>query len=76
MKIKNDKKKDAKKDPTYVISGMVRNEATIIGHGAIFNVPVGTGRLIAFTFDPMHRYQNLHEAPMVWNALINWDALK
>jgi hypothetical protein len=74
--IKADEKKDAKKDPPYVLSGMVRNEASIIGHGAIFNVPVGNGRLIAFTFDPMHRYQNLHEAPLVWNALINWDNLK
>jgi hypothetical protein len=74
--IKADEKKEAKKDPPYLISGMVRNETTIIGHGAVFNVPVGAGRLIAFTFDPMHRYQNLHEAPLVWNALINWDNLK
>jgi hypothetical protein len=74
--IKKDEKKEEKKDPPYLISGMVRNENTIIGHGAVFNVPVGAGRLIAFTFDPMHRYQNLHEAPMVWNALMNWDNLK
>lgn len=72
---KKDDKKAAKETP-YLISGMVRNEATIVGHGAVFNVPVGNGRLIAFTFDPMHRYQNLHEAPLVWNALINWENLK
>lgn len=65
-----------KKEAPYVLSGMVRNEQTIIGHGAIFNVPVGTGRVIAFTFDPLHRYLNLHDAPLVWNALINWDYLK
>ncbi len=65
-----------KKEAPYVLSGMVRNEQTIIGHGAIFNVPVGTGRVIAFTFDPLHRYLNLHDAPLVWNILINWDHLK
>jgi hypothetical protein len=71
-----DNKDNPKKEPPYVLSGMVRNEQTIIGHGAIFNVPVGSGRVIAFTFDPLHRYLNLHDAPLVWNALINWDHLK
>ncbi|MBR2649249.1 MAG: hypothetical protein IKD55_10445 [Sediminibacterium sp.] len=65
-----------KKETPYVLSGMVRNEQNIIGHGAIFNVPVGLGRVIAFTFDPLHRYLNLHDAPLVWNVLINWDSLK
>lgn len=65
-----------KKDVPYVLSGMVRNEQTIIGHGAIFNVPVGSGRVIAFTFDPLHRYLNLHDAPLVWNILINWKYIK
>ncbi len=64
------------KDAPYVLSGMVRNEQMIIGHGSIFNVPVGAGRVIAFTFDPLHRFLNLHEAPMVWNALMHWDHLK
>lgn len=74
--VKTDEKKEGKKETPYVLSGMVRNEQTIIGHGAIFSVPTGAGRLIAFTFDPMHRYQNLHEAPLVFNTLINWDDLK
>ena len=65
-----------KKDVPYVLSGMVKNEQAIIGHGAIFNVPVGAGRIIAFTFDPLHRYLNLHDAPLVWNVLINWNNLK
>jgi hypothetical protein len=69
------KKEDPKKDPPYVLSGMVRNEQTIIGHGSIFNVPSGKGRVIAFTFDPLHRYLNHHDAPLVWNVLINWNHL-
>jgi hypothetical protein len=68
--------KDEKKtDAPYVLSGMVRNEQTIVGHGAIFNVPVGAGRVIAFTFDPLHRFLNHHDAPLLWNTLINWDHL-
>lgn len=69
-------KANDKKEPPYVLSGMVRNEQSIIGHGTIFNVPSGAGRVIAFTFDPLHRYLNHHDAPLVWNVLINWDHLK
>jgi len=61
--------------PPYVLSGMVRNEQTIIGHGTIFNVPQGKGRVIAFTFDPLHRFINHHDAPLLWNVLINWNHL-
>ena len=64
-----------KKEEPYVLSGMVRNEQTIIGHGGIFNVPVGAGRVVAFTFDPLHRFLNHHDAPLVWNVLINWNHL-
>lgn len=68
-------KETPKKEDPYVLSGMVRNEQTIIGHGGIFNVPVGAGRVIAFTFDPLHRYLNHHDAPLLWNVLINWNHL-
>jgi hypothetical protein len=61
-------------DSAYVVSGMVRNENEILGQGAIFDVPVGRGRVVAFTFDPLHRFLNHHEFPLVWNALLNWDA--
>jgi len=73
---KKDKKEEKVKEVPYVLSGMVRNEQTIIGHGSVFNVPSGAGRVIAFTFDPLHRYLNHHDAPLVWNVLINWDHLK
>jgi hypothetical protein len=74
-KVSKPKKEEGKKEPAYVLSGMVRNEQTIIGHGGIFNEPQGAGRVIAFTFDPLHRYLNHHDAPLVWNILINWDHL-
>lgn len=74
-KVDKEEKKDDKSKP-YVVSGMVRNEQEIVGHGAVFNVPVGKGNVLAFTFDPLHRYLNHHDAPMVWNAMINWDRLR
>jgi hypothetical protein len=61
------------REPGYVVSGMVRNEREIVGEGAIFDVPVRAGRVIAFTFDPLHRFLNHHEFPLVWNALANWN---
>ena len=72
---KKEPKAETAKETPNVRSGMVRNDQTIIGHGGIFNVPVGKGRIIAFTFDPLQRYLNHHHAPLVWNALINWNDL-
>lgn len=58
-----------------MVSGMVRNEAEIVGQGAIFDVPVGKGRLLAFTFNPLHRFLGQATFPLVWNALMSWTAL-
>jgi hypothetical protein len=60
-------------DSSYVVSGMVRGESEIVGQGAIFDVPVAAGRVIAFSFDPLHRFLNHHEFALVWNALLNWN---
>ncbi|MGK2935604.1 MAG: M14 family zinc carboxypeptidase [Gemmatimonadaceae bacterium] len=57
----------------YVLSGMVRNQDQIIGQGAIFDVPVGRGRVITFSFNPLHRYLNHHEFPLVWNSIMHWN---
>ncbi|MBI4409813.1 MAG: peptidase, partial [Gemmatimonadetes bacterium] len=64
------------RDPSeYVLSGMVRGQDEILGQGAIFDVPVGRGRVLAFTFNPLHRFLNHHEFAMVWNALLFWNDL-
>ncbi len=74
-KKKETKEKKETKSPPYVLSGMVRNEKQIIGHGAIFNVPHGKGRVVFFTFNPLHRYLNHHDSSLLWNVLINWNHL-
>ncbi|WP_114752484.1 M14 family zinc carboxypeptidase [Pleomorphovibrio marinus] len=73
----NDKGEVREEEETgpYVLSGMVRNEEKIIGHGAIFDVQVGKGHILGFTFNPLHRFLNHHDAPMLWNALMNWNHL-
>jgi hypothetical protein len=57
----------------YVLSGMVRNENVIAGQGAIFDLTVGSGRVVAFSFNPLHRFLNHNEFPLVWNALMTWN---
>lgn len=60
----------------YVLSGMVRNSDRIMGHGAVFDVPAGrnnAGRVVVFTFNPVHRYLNHHDAPMLLNAILYWN---
>src|SRR4029077_6752332 len=69
-----EKKEKPAPDSEDVASGMVRHESDILGQGAICAVPVGKGRVVAFTFDALHRFLNHHEFPLVWNALLNWDA--
>ena len=64
---------EARSDSAYVLSGMVRNESVIVGQGAIFDLEVGAGRVVAFSFNPLHRFLNHHEFPLVWNALMTWN---
>jgi hypothetical protein len=59
----------------YVRSGMVRNENEIVGHGAIFNVPLGKGQVVFFAFNPLNRYLNHHDSGLFWNTLIHWNHL-
>ncbi len=66
----------AQPDAGYVLSGMVRRSEEIVGHGAIFDVPAGTsgrGRVVVFTFNPLHRYLNHHDAALALNAMLHWN---
>ncbi|MCR9132389.1 MAG: M14 family zinc carboxypeptidase [bacterium] len=70
------KEQKKEKTPPYVRSGMVRNQQAIIGHAAIMNAPVGEGNVVYFTFNPLNRFLNHHDSSLLWNVLINWDALE
>ncbi len=61
---------------SYVLSGMVRGSSNIIGHGAIFALRAGhndAGRVVVFTFNPLHRYLNHHDTGFVLNAIMHWN---
>ncbi len=61
-------KKDA-----IVVSGGIKGGDEIAGKGAIFDIPVGKGRVVAYNFDPIHRYQTESDFRLVWNAILNWN---
>lgn len=57
------------------MSGQVWGGENLIGHPAIFDMPVGKGRVVAFNFNPLHRDLNRGDQRMLWNAILNWQAL-
>jgi hypothetical protein len=69
-----EKKAEKKKEP-FVLSGFVKGEEAIDGKPAILDVPVGQGRVILFSFNPLHRYLNHSDFRFVYNALLNWNDL-
>ncbi len=58
-----------------VVSGQVWGGDNLVGHPAIFDMPVGKGRVIAFNFNPLHRDLNRGDHRMVWNTILNWRAI-
>ena len=58
-----------------VVSGQVWGQAGLIGRPAILDMPVGEGHVVAFNFNPMHRDLNRGDQRMLWNAILNWQAI-
>src|SRR4029453_2308171 len=67
-------KKEEKAEP-LVVSGGVKGAHGTRGKPAILDIPTGKGRIVAFDFDPIHRYTTLSDFRLVWNALLNWNDL-
>jgi hypothetical protein len=59
----------------FVVSGQAWGEENLIGRPAILDVPVGTGHVVAFNFNPMHRDMNRGDQRLLWNAILNWQAI-
>lgn len=72
---KKDEEKEKEKEEELVISGGVKGASEIVGKPAILDIPTGQGRILAFDFDPIHRYQTRGTFRLVWNALLNWNDL-
>jgi hypothetical protein len=72
-KPKDDKTK--KEEVKMLVSGAVKGDDELEGRPAIFDLPVGKGRVIAYNFEPIHRDLNRSDYRFLWNALLNWNAL-
>ena len=58
-----------------LVSGQVWGESGLIGRPAIFDLAEGRGHVVAFNFNPMHRDLNRGDQRMLWNAILNWQAI-
>jgi hypothetical protein len=58
-----------------LVSGQVWGEGNLVGRPAILDSPVGQGHVVTFNFNPLHRDLNRGDQRMLWNALINWQAI-
>ena len=58
-----------------VVSGQAWGEANLVGRWAILDAPVGMGHVVAFNFNPLHRDLNRGDQRLVWNAVLNWQAI-
>jgi len=38
-------------------------------------MPVGKGHVVSFNFNPMHRDMNQGDQRLLWNAILNWQAI-
>ena len=63
----------AGKPVPMLVSGGIKGEEVLEGRPAILDVPVGKGRVLAYNFNPIHRYLNRSDHRLLWNALLNWQ---
>jgi hypothetical protein len=59
----------------FLVSGQVWGEANLVGRPAILDLPAGRGRVVAFNFNPLHRDLNRGDQRLLWNTLLNWEAI-
>jgi hypothetical protein len=59
----------------FVVSGQAWGETNLIGRPAILDMPVGHGRVVVFNFNPLHRDMNRGDQRLLWNAIVNWQAI-
>ena len=58
-----------------VVSGQAWGESGLQGHPALLDLPAGRGHVVSFNFNPLHRDLNRGDHRLVWNAILNWQAI-
>jgi hypothetical protein len=66
--------KFAKKEDLW-ISGMLEKGEELAEKPAVVDCPVGKGHVVLFAINPMWRWETHGSHPLVFNAVMNWDAL-
>ena len=59
----------------FVVSGQAWGEEKLIGRPAILDMRAGRGHVVAFNFNPVHRDMNRGDHRLLWNAILNWEAI-
>lgn len=59
----------------FLVSGQVWGGDNLVGRPAILDTAVGQGHIVTFNFNPLHRDLNRGDQRMLWNALLNWQAI-
>jgi len=62
-------------DGPMVVSGGIRGESELAGKPAVLDTPTGQGHIVSYNFNGIHRDMNRGDFRLVWNAIINWNAL-
>jgi hypothetical protein len=70
-----DKVNKEKEPPLVKSGGIISGEEIIDGAPALVSVGLGKGRVVMFSWNPMHRHVNLHDHAFVYNAILNWNDL-
>jgi hypothetical protein len=69
-----EKKPEEKPKGKFLQSGFVEGQDTLEKAGAIIDIPRNEGgRVILYSFNPMHRYLNHGDFNYVYNALLHWN---
>ena len=58
-----------------VVSGQAWGESGLQGRPALLDLPAGRGHVVSFNFNPLHRDLNRGDHRLVWNAILNWQAI-
>jgi hypothetical protein len=58
-----------------LVSGQVWGEANLRHRPAILDLAAGEGHVVVFNFNPLHRDLNRGDQRLLWNAILNWQAI-
>ncbi|NIM20608.1 MAG: hypothetical protein GTO51_10330 [Candidatus Latescibacteria bacterium] len=67
------REKKVKPEEPLCVSGIVKGEKHLDGQPAILDIPTGNGRVILFSFNPLHRYMTHANFAFVYNAILHWN---